>query len=98
MAYHGVGLFDMNAFNGVNSRRRNPKKKARLPYHAKQFLNPPIISVGQPKCHHALGRFETVTNQNGKQITMSYALPCVVGHKSTTQNPTHKDNLKGVWK
>ena len=97
MAYHGVAIMDHNTLIGINTRRRNPKKKGRLPYHAKRLFSLPVIESGPRKCFHAIAQHELILDQNQRPITISYALPCKVGHKATTKNPTHKTG-KVSWK
>jgi hypothetical protein len=102
MAYHGPGMniMDPNISYGLNRIRRNPKKKGRLPYHARRrHLDLAVmLGNGPRKCDHALAHHELVTDQNNRLITVSYALPCTVAHKATTKSPTHKDSAKGSWK
>jgi hypothetical protein len=91
----GQTLYDSNAANGVAGRRRNPKKKNRLPYHAKLNTRPNIM--GQGKCHHALTQHQTMPSFKEHEVIVSYALPCQVGHKATTKVPQHKDVLGRKW-
>jgi hypothetical protein len=98
MAYHGVALMNPALHRGLDSIRRNPKRKGRLPYHAKKLFSIPIMAGNVVKCRHALAHRELLEDHRGRLITISYALPCLIGHKATTKNPTHKDSAKGVWK
>jgi hypothetical protein len=76
--------------------KRNPKRKARPAYHHKK-LTQLTIATELVACFHSLAQHEWVTNQNGKQVLISYALPCQVKHRSTTKNPVHKDATKRSW-
>jgi hypothetical protein len=97
MAYHGVALMNPALHNGINNRRRNPKKKGRLPYHANRMMRLPLMGK-LDKCIHAVAHTEYVPDSNGREVTIRYALPCVVGHKATTKSPTHRDTAKATWK
>lgn len=92
----GAKVFDDNIAYGLFSKRGNPKRKARLPYHAKKVLNLQVMP-SKSTCTHALSRHEEITF-SGKTIIASYALQCNVSHKAATKNPTHKDVTKRSWK
>jgi hypothetical protein len=96
--YSGPSVgFDMNAAQGVQMRRLNPKRKNRLPYHSRRHLRLPVMGK-QDACYHSQSRHEELVGSNGKLVMVSYALPCQVGHKVTTKTPQHKDALGRKWK
>jgi len=73
------------------------RRKNKLPRHAKKVMRP-YLATELKKCVHSIAQTEEVRDQNGKMITMRYALPCQVTHKATTKNPTHKTSTKVTWK
>lgn len=105
--YAGQKWFEQAAQYGVNSRRRNPKRKSRLPYHAKKQFSLPVVGrTGKSTCMYALAQHEeTVAKddlfQNGlpahQYKTVSYALACTINHKHTTKKPTHRDVSGRKW-
>jgi len=94
--YAGQSWYDPNAMKGVQSASRNPKRKKRLPRHAKRHLSLPVMA-GNEKCPHSLSQHEQVRGGRFHNQTISYALPCQVGHKATTKNPVHKDATGRKW-
>jgi len=107
--YHGQPWFDAHGQQGVATKKRNPKKKNRLPYHAKHLMSLPIM--GQKAgtiCPHALAKHEVIVRQDGtfnerglpygREVTVSYAAACQVKHKSTTVNPQHRDTYRRTWR
>jgi len=105
--YAGQYWFDINAQNGVISARRNPRRKKRLPYHAKRNTGQLPVMSGGGKCSHSLAAHEDIVVKDGtfnekglpfgQYQTVSYALPCLVGHKSTTKNIVHRDSSGRKW-
>ena len=99
--YAGQYWFDINAQNGVISARRNPRRKKRLPYHAKRNTGQLPVMSGGGKCSHSLAAHEDVSTGRKPRphevTSVSYALPCLVGHKSTTKNIVHRDSSGRKW-
>jgi hypothetical protein len=105
--WHGVEVYDIDAQRGVNDRRRNPRKKARLPYHARKHLTAlPIMGRNAgPVCAHALAQHEEVVKHDGtinekgipfgRYQTVSYALPCLSKHSS--KKVQHRDITGRKW-
>jgi hypothetical protein len=103
--WHGVEVYDIDAQRGVNDRRRNPCKKARLPYHARKHLTAlPIMGRNAgPVCAHALAQHEEVVDNYSQQAargivntkTVSYALPCLSKHSS--KKVQHRDITGRKW-
>jgi len=95
--------FDHNAWNGVQLRRRNPKRKARLPYHAKKQFSLPVMEAKGAMCAHALAQHEIIpwaylgdNNRRRVQVkTLSYALPCISKHSSP--KVAHRDSTGRKW-
>jgi hypothetical protein len=103
--YAGQHWYDGAAAQGVQTRRRNPKRKARLPYHAKKLFDLPRMEAKGKTCVNALTLHQDHNwpyigddgTKRTRQVTMSVAMPCLINHKSTTQNPTHKDSSGRTW-
>lgn len=105
--YAGQHWYDASAATGVQSRRRNPKRKNRLPYHAKQHTAhlPILTDKRQQGCAHALAMhqdrqwkyLDKDDNPRERTYTTSYALPCVVKHGKNTKKIVHKDTNGRTW-
>jgi hypothetical protein len=99
--YAGQKWFDLKAAQGVAGRRRNPKRKNRLPYHAKKHAG--VLSVmGENRiCFHALAKHEELNvphryiDGEKQRVTVSYALACVSKHSSKAVQ--HRDTLGRKW-
>jgi len=104
--YAGQKWFDRAAQAGVSSRRRNPRRKNRLPYHAKkQFALPIVGRANKSTCAHALAQHEEVVKHDGtfnekgipfgQYQTVSYALACISKHSS--KKVQHRDSTGRKW-
>jgi hypothetical protein len=98
MAYHGPGVKIHDQFSqmGLQSRTRNPKRKARIPYHGRRRTQHLQVMGGTKYCIHSIAHHETLPGPNGNPVTISYALPCTVKeHKAKT--PVHRDSTGKKW-
>jgi hypothetical protein len=94
----------MGSVFGVSQARRNPKKKNRLPYHARKHLAGLPLIPGGNGCIHSLANHETffegrssTATQIGRHdtTTVSYAQPCVSKHSS--KKVQHRDITGRKW-
>ena len=95
--YAGVSIMNYETQVGLQMRKRNPKKKARLPYHAKKNLDLPIVGRTETFfCLHALATHEEINNGRPNAIsTVSYAMACVSKHSS--KKVQHRDITGRKW-
>lgn len=101
--YAGQNWMDASVAHGIQTKRRNPKKKNRLPYHAKRHTARLPIMGDYPACSHSLVQHEEIVDNYAQQAssgivntkTVSYAMPCVSKHSSKTVQ--HRDATGRKW-
>lgn len=102
--FREYNVFNYESQRGIQTKPRRKHKKGikqRIPYHGRRrHMNLPVMG-GTSNCVHSLSAHEdilTAAKDGTDSITISYALPCAVKHKSTTKNPSHRDATGRKWK
>lgn len=91
----GVHYRNHGSIQGTATSRRNPKRKSRLPYHARKQLS--LVVVTDPNartCPAALSAHELIMNGRHEQ-TISYAHGCISKHSS--KKVQHRDITGRKW-
>jgi hypothetical protein len=93
----GAHFRNYGSMAGVSNARRNPKRKSRLPYHARKQTS--LVVVTDPNarhCPHALSAHEVgIKKANLQSVTISYAHGCISKHSSKTVQ--HRDVTGRKW-
>lgn len=73
-------------------------RKAKLPYISRRrHMKLPVMG-NLAACLHALSVHEDIRNPvTGRDITISYALPCVKKHVEGVKPPLHRDATGREW-